>query len=135
MGGGPPGESRVERLIREAEERGDFDDLPGRGKPLDLRGLDDPDWWAKQKIRDEGLDSAALLPPNLALRRERQELPEVLAELSDETAVREQIDDFNRRVRRSHLRALDGPAAHLIAATVDVEETVAAWRSARLNRR
>ncbi|MBW1766097.1 MAG: DUF1992 domain-containing protein, partial [Deltaproteobacteria bacterium] len=26
----------VERKIKEAEERGEFDNLPGQGKPLDL---------------------------------------------------------------------------------------------------
>lgn len=29
-------ESWIEQLIREARERGDFDNLPGKGKPLDL---------------------------------------------------------------------------------------------------
>jgi hypothetical protein len=37
----------VEKQIREAQERGEFDNLPGAGKPL--RGIDadrdDPDWW------------------------------------------------------------------------------------------
>jgi len=33
--------SHVDRLIREAQERGEFDNLPGAGKPLDL-GRDDP---------------------------------------------------------------------------------------------
>ncbi|HVD28538.1 MAG TPA: DUF1992 domain-containing protein, partial [Mycobacteriales bacterium] len=41
-------ESVVEAQIRQAQERGDFDDLPGKGKPIP--GLDDPDdeqWWIK----------------------------------------------------------------------------------------
>jgi DnaJ family protein C protein 28 len=29
-------ESWIDQAIREAQERGEFDDLPGRGKPLDL---------------------------------------------------------------------------------------------------
>ena len=33
-------EARVERLIREAQERGEFDNLPGAGKPIE--GLDKP---------------------------------------------------------------------------------------------
>ena len=37
-------ESRVERLIREAFERGEFENLSGAGKPLDLSDSDDPDW-------------------------------------------------------------------------------------------
>ena len=42
-------ESLVERQIREAQERGEFENLPGAGKPLrGLGGADDPDWWVKQ---------------------------------------------------------------------------------------
>jgi hypothetical protein len=36
-------ESAIDRQIREAQERGDFDDLPGRGKPLHIESWDD-DW-------------------------------------------------------------------------------------------
>jgi DnaJ family protein C protein 28 len=34
----------VEEQIREAQERGDFDNLPGRGKPLHLEDWGDGDW-------------------------------------------------------------------------------------------
>ena len=37
-------ESAIDKQIREAEERGDFDNLPGRGKPLRLESWDDE--WA-----------------------------------------------------------------------------------------
>ena len=40
----PSYESHIDRLIREATERGEFDNLPGAGKPLNLGGADDPDW-------------------------------------------------------------------------------------------
>jgi hypothetical protein len=52
----PSYESHIDRLIREATERGEFDNLPGAGKPLNLGGADDPDWWIKSKMRQEGLD-------------------------------------------------------------------------------
>ena len=48
-------ESLVERQIREARERGEFDDLPGRGRPLDLSDTGEL-WWVRRKLRDEGLD-------------------------------------------------------------------------------
>ncbi|KQR98998.1 molecular chaperone DnaJ [Williamsia sp. Leaf354] len=121
-------ESRVDRLIREAHERGDFDDLPGLGKPLDLRGLDDPDWWAKQKIRDEDLDSTTLLPAALQLRRERQEYPESLRDIRDEEAVRRILVDFNRRVKRERLAPSLGPASRIVVSTIDVEDMVERWR-------
>ena len=49
-------ESLAERRIREAQERGDFDGLPGAGRPLE--GLDGPYdelWWVKRKLAREGL--------------------------------------------------------------------------------
>ncbi|WP_267617429.1 DnaJ family domain-containing protein [Gordonia bronchialis] len=127
----PVGESRVEKMIREATERGDFDNLPGMGKPLNLKGLDDPDWWAKQKIKDEDLDSSALLPPTLQLRKERDGFPGSLRDIADETAVRTILEDFNRRVKQDRLRPTMGPASHLVARTVDVEEMIEDWRALR----
>jgi DnaJ family protein C protein 28 len=47
----------VERQIAEAQERGEFDDLPGKGKPLDLteNPFADPDWRVAYKIlQDNG---------------------------------------------------------------------------------
>jgi len=47
----------VERQIAEAQERGEFDDLPGKGKPLDLteNPFADPDWRVAYKIlQDHG---------------------------------------------------------------------------------
>ncbi|HEX8969054.1 MAG TPA: DnaJ family domain-containing protein [Chloroflexota bacterium] len=37
-------ETAVDRQIREAQERGDFDNLPGRGKPLPTGGWQGGDW-------------------------------------------------------------------------------------------
>ena len=56
-------ESFTDRKIREAQEEGAFDALPGFGKPIaDLDGPDDPNWWIKKKLREERL---VLLPPVL----------------------------------------------------------------------
>jgi len=41
----------AEQRIRQAMELGEFDNLPGEGKPLDL-GDDDPSWWAMRKLRE-----------------------------------------------------------------------------------
>ncbi|GGF41965.1 hypothetical protein GCM10007298_42100 [Williamsia phyllosphaerae] len=125
----PVPETRVDRLIREARERGDFDDLPGLGQPLDLRGLDDPEWWAKKKIRDEGLDSSALLPATLQLRRERQEYPESLRDIRSEESVRRILVDFNRRVKRERLAPSLGPASRIVVPTIDIEDMVERWRA------
>lgn len=44
--------SLAERLIQEAIEAGDFDDLPGAGKPLPGAGKHDDDlWWVRAWLR------------------------------------------------------------------------------------
>ena len=46
-------ESVVERRIREAEEAGEFDDLPGTGAPIPGDHLHlDAGWWAKERLRE-----------------------------------------------------------------------------------
>ena len=62
-------ESAVEKAIREAQERGQFDNLPHSGKPLP--GLDGPDdelWWVRNYVRREGLSGEEFLPESLLLR-------------------------------------------------------------------
>ncbi len=45
-------ETTVDRLIQEAAERGEFDDLPGAGKPIPGAGTkDDPLWWVRSWVR------------------------------------------------------------------------------------
>ncbi|MCX2752628.1 DUF1992 domain-containing protein [Gordonia sp. 4N] len=125
-------ESRVERMIREATERGEFDNLPGAGKPLDLTDSDDPDWWVKRKIREENLDSSALLPAPLLLRREAQDFPESLRHIADEDAVRDILVEFNRRVREAHLASRQMALPHsVVAHTVDVDDAIRRWRALR----
>ena len=128
----PRWESPVEKAIREAQERGEFDDLPGAGKPLtNLGDPDDPLWWVRRMVEREHLDMSLALPPPLQLRKEAAGLPESLADLRTEGAVREVLEDFNRRVRRDRLRPPDPGLPQLLAPTVDVEEMVERWRALR----
>jgi Domain of unknown function (DUF1992) len=118
-------ESWAERQIREAIERGEFDNLPGAGKPLPgLNGRDEEDWWVKGFLERERISMP--LPTSLALRKEIAELPQTLAGVRDEAEVRRIVEDLNERIRDSHRRKVDGPA--LVHRPVDVEETVEEWR-------
>lgn len=112
--------------IEAAIARGEFDDLPGAGKPLRLPSRHDPDWWIRQRLEDDDIDRDALLPVVMLLRREHDELPEVLAELRDEQQVRELLEDYNRRVQDDRLRH---PMARMLAPTVDVETRLEQWRA------
>ncbi|HEX6946594.1 MAG TPA: DUF1992 domain-containing protein [Acidimicrobiia bacterium] len=54
-------EHPAERLIREAIEAGDFDDLPGAGKPIPGAGQpDDPLWWVRGWVQRIRADDAAV---------------------------------------------------------------------------
>ena len=120
--------ARVESAIEQAVARGDFDDLPGAGKPLRLPDAHDPDWWIKQRIAEGDVEREALLPPVVLLRREHGRLQETLAELRDEQAVRDYAEDYNDRVRSDRLA---NPMARMLAPEIEPEEAVDRWRSLR----
>ena len=122
-------EGPVDRAIREAQQRGEFDDLPGTGKPLNLGDTSDPDWWIKGLIQREQLDMSAALPPGIALRREIERLPQTLSDVPTEAAAREIVEDLNRRVLADRRRLTNGPT--VLAPTVDVDELIARWRAHR----
>lgn len=125
----PRFESPADRAIREATERGEFDNLPGAGKPLPSLG--DPNdalWWVRGLAEREQLDFTGALPPAIALRKEAASFPESLLDLRSEASVREVLEDFNRRVKRDRLRLPEPGMPQLLAPTVDVDAVVAQWR-------
>ncbi|MDV3220239.1 DUF1992 domain-containing protein [Intrasporangium sp.] len=127
-------ESLVDKAIREAQERGEFDNLPGAGKPLDLGDSNDPDWWIKRYAAREDLDLGDALPGPLALRKEASRYPDSLVAVGDEQHVREIIEDYNKRVLADRLRPAFGQLPPLLAKTLDVDEMVEAWRGLREER-
>lgn len=128
-------ERGIERTIREAQERGDFDDLPGAGKPLSLGDPHDPDWWVKQLIEREQLSLVDALPPPIRLRREAELMPGSLVDLATETQVREHLADFNARVEQSWRSAGSGAMSPVVAHRVDVERVLQGWRELTAARR
>jgi hypothetical protein len=123
-------ETWVDSQISRAQARGDFDDLAGAGKPLPRRTSDESTYqWVIDKARQENSDVLGMLPPALALRKEREDLPRRAAALPSETAVRTLVEDFNERVRLFWRRPQDGPAVPV--GLVDADELVDAWRAVR----
>lgn len=121
----------VDLQVRQAMERGDFDDLPGAGKPIpDLGATHDPDWWVKRLVEREHI---TVLPPALQLRKDDAELEAALDRLGSEREARAFIEDFNARVLRARYTPVDGPP--LITMPRDVDETLDAWRERRAARR
>jgi hypothetical protein len=100
----------VDRLIREAIERGDFDDLPGVGKPLDLSTYDVGNEW---RLAYHVVKQAGETLPWIALGNEIVELRERLQQLLQlASAERARGFDEDARQRRraaylEHVRRLD----------------------------
>ena len=123
--------SWVDLQVRQATARGDFDDLPGLGRPIDGLGEEhDPDWWVKKLVDRE---QVSVLPPALAIRNEDAELDDLLDSLSAEREVRRELEEFNARVRSARIQPLGGPP--MITPERDVEAGVEAWRERRDARR
>lgn len=124
----PPYESAVDRAIREAAERGAFDDLPGKGRPLPH--LDDDELgWVRRWMDREGVSPELLLPPSVQLRKEIDRLPQTLAALRTEAAVREHVREVDLRVVE-HLHFPSGPRVPV--RRIDADAAVARWRADRV---
>lgn len=121
----PPFESAVDRAIREAAERGAFDNLPGKGKPLPQLDEDELGW-VRRWLDREGVSPEMLLPTPVQLRKEIDRLPRTLAALRREADVRDAVAELNRRIAE-HMRYPSGP--RIPVRLVDVERAVERWRS------
>ncbi|WP_460793770.1 DnaJ family domain-containing protein [Nocardioides pacificus] len=121
----------VELQIQQAMERGDFDDLPGYGKPIKGLGAQhDPDWWLKRLVEREQI---SVLPPALQIRKDDAELDARLDRITTAAEVRREVEDFNARVRSARIQPLGGPP--MITKEREVEAEVDAWATRREARR
>ncbi len=120
----------VDLQIQEAMQRGEFEDLPGYGKPIeDLGPEHDPDWWLKKLVEREQI---SVLPAALQLRKDDAELDEVLDRMPNETQVRHELEAFNERVRQARFQLDGGPP--VITQMREVDAEVEAWAVRRAER-
>jgi hypothetical protein len=69
----------VEKRIQEALEKGEFDDLPGAGRPLELEY--EPLVPPEVRMACRILKNAGIAPPEVVQRREMAELEALVAEM------------------------------------------------------
>ncbi|MCX5315169.1 DUF1992 domain-containing protein [Streptomyces sp. NBC_00154] len=120
-------ESWVDKQIREAEQRGDFSQLPGFGKPLP--GIDRPydeTWWIKAKMQREGV---SMLPPALALRKEAEDTRAAVSEARSEAEVRRMLTAVNEKIEAAIRRPPPGPLLNM--RPFDIDAVVEEWRAER----
>jgi len=129
----PPGvnwETWIDRQIREASERGEFEDLPGKGKPIaDLDKPHDENWWIRQKLQSEDL---SYLPPSLALKKEADSALGVALSAKSESEVREILEQINEKIIRANRLGINGPSVALVR--YDTERVLRDWQERRMNR-
>ncbi|OXM73634.1 DUF1992 domain-containing protein [Amycolatopsis thermalba] len=118
-------ETWVEKQIREAAERGEFENLPGAGKPLAwLKKPHDENAWLREKLARENI---TYLPPSLALRKEAAQARAAAGAADSEAEVRRILTEINERIVAAIRRPPPGPPLNL--APFDVEHIVAEWRA------
>jgi Domain of unknown function (DUF1992) len=76
-------EKAVETIIKEAQERGDFDNLKGKGQPIDLDAyFETPE---ELRLAYTALKNAGMVSPEVELLQEIAALNERLASTYEET--------------------------------------------------
>lgn len=83
----------ADEKIREAMERGEFDDLPGKGSPLNLD--EDRHLPADIRLAYKILKNADCLPPELELRKEIRNTQELLSGIEDTQEKYRQLKKLN----------------------------------------
>ncbi|HOA25647.1 MAG TPA: DUF1992 domain-containing protein [Aggregatilineales bacterium] len=143
-------ESAIERIIREAMEEGKFDNLPGKGKPLNLSGESDGDMWAANHLLkkhgfapewiedrkeimakiDEARRAAARSWAWREAALQRGERFDVVAAQwrKAEDRFREAVEAINQRIRGHNLKT---PASHLQLDVLEADRELRRIREGR----
>jgi hypothetical protein len=95
-----PPDKAVEAIIREAMARGEFDNLPGKGKPIDLSDyFNTPE---DVRLAYSIMKNAGVLPEEVEILKEIEALSSELEACTDEgerKPLKKKIDDRKMRVR------------------------------------
>lgn len=108
MAGILPGyEKIVEERIKEAVERGEFENLPGKGKPIPLE--DDSHVPEDLRLAYKLLKNADCLPPELLEKKEILQMEDMLATIPDEKERYKLIKKINFRIMKLNMMGKKSP--------------------------
>jgi hypothetical protein len=97
----------AEKRIRDAMERGDFKDLPGHGRPLQLE--DDSRVPEDLRLAYKILKNADCLPPEIELKKEIRQMEDMLASLPDEKERYRHIKRINYKITQLNMMGKRSP--------------------------
>jgi hypothetical protein len=123
-------ESPIDQAIREAMERGEFDNLPGAGKPLPQNDSGGDHFLARWAAQEES--GQPFLPMSLQLRKEAHDIRVRVSRERSERRVRDLVDDLNVRISNEIRMPTSRPP--LAMRQLDVDEIVADWAAEREHR-
>ncbi len=92
----------AEKKIKEAMERGDFDNLPGEGKPLALD--DDSHIPPEYRMAYRILKNAGYTHPEIEERKEIETIQQMLSSCKDEKELYRKVQKLNFLISRINLR-------------------------------
>ena len=97
----------VEKKIKEAEERGEFNNLPGKGQPL---RLDDESRVPEDlRLAHKILKNANCLPPEIELRKEIRQMEDMLEDIPDEKDKYRLIKKINFKITQLNMMGRKSP--------------------------
>lgn len=88
----------IEKRIQESLAKGEFDSLPGRGKPLQLE--DDSHIPEDLRLAYKVLKNANCLPPEVELRKDILQMKDMLDAIPDEKEKVRQIRRINYKIMK-----------------------------------
>ena len=97
----------IEQKIREAQMKGEFDDLPGMGKPVEIE--DDRHVPEDLRMAYKILKNANCLPPEIELKKEIRQMEDMLVNLSDEKEKYRQIKKINFKITQLNMLRKTSP--------------------------
>jgi hypothetical protein len=97
----------VEQRIKEAQERGEFDDLPGKGKPLEME--DDSSVPEDLRLAYKILKNADCLPVEIQELKEIRQMEDMLGSIRDEREKYKWIKKINYQIMKLNLRGKKSP--------------------------
>lgn len=97
----------IEKRIKEAQENGEFDNLPGEGKPLALE--DESRIPEDLRLSHKILKNANCLPPEVELKKEIRHLEDMLEDIPDEKEKYHQIKKINLLITKLNMMGHGSP--------------------------